>query len=422
MNAVMDMQVEYRPVEALVPYARNARTHSAGQVAQIARSIEAFGFTNPVLVDGEGGIIAGHGRVLAARQLGMETVPVIELAHMTQAQKRAYVLADNQLALNAGWDQSLLRLELADLNDLGADLSLIGFDETDLAKYLEPEDRQGLTGDDAAPEAPEQPVSRLGDLWQLGSHRLLCGDATNPEDMALLMGQNQAAMVFTDPPYGMAYGGGRAAGSSPKGARVKAHGMILNDELVGERLTGLVESALTTAFHHAVAKAAAYVCGTWRTYGEFVDAMAGAGLEPKACIVWDKGSIGLGNAHFRPQHEFLLYHPGAWYGGKGESDVWTLPRDATSSYVHPTQKPVALIVRALRNSSRLEEVVLDPFGGSGSILIACEKTGRNARLMELDPRYVDVIVRRWQDWTGESAVLADGNSFHDVAHSRREAA
>jgi len=236
-----------------------------------------------------------------------------------------------------------------------------------------------------------------------------------------------ADLVFTDPPYGMSYGGGRAAGSSEKGARVKAHGMIMNDDKRGDDLIALVREAVGCAVAAAKETAPIYVCFPWRTYAEFEAAMADVGLDISACIVWDKKSIGLGNAHYRPQHEFIFYcGRGNWRGDKSQSDVWSMGREATTAYVHPTQKPVRLIEKALCNSSRRGDVVLDVFSGSGSTLIACERRGRAARLVELDPRYVDVIVRRWQEFTGEPAVLEEsghagvGLAFEEVERARRE--
>lgn len=231
-----------------------------------------------------------------------------------------------------------------------------------------------------------------------------------------------ADLVFTDPPYGMSFGGGRAAGSSPKGARVKAHGMIMNDDKRGDELIALVRDAVGCAVTAAKETAPVYVCFSWRTYAEFEAAMVDVGLDISACIVWDKKSIGLGNAHYRPQHEFIFYcGRGQWFGDKSQSDVWSMGREATGAYVHPTQKPVRLIEKALRNSSRKGDVVLDVFGGSGSTLIACERRGRAARLVELDPRYVDVIVRRWQEFTGQTAILEEsGQTFTEVERTRRD--
>ena len=418
MAGGQSLAITYRQVTDLIPYARNSRTHTDEQVAQIAGSIREFGWTNPVLIDGEAGIIAGHGRVLAAQRLGLKEVPTIQLDHMTEAQRRAYVIADNKLALNAGWDADLLKIELGELQGLDFDLSLIGFAPDELDKLLAPEEVEGLTDEDAVPEPPRDPVSARGDVWVLGNHRLMCGDSTSTTDFDALVPE-RADMIFTDPPYGMSYGGGRAAGSTPKGARVKAHGMILNDDLQGSDLIGLVRDAILTAKSSCKQDAALYACFTWRTYAEFEQALEDAGYKVKACIVWDKKSIGLGNSHYRPQHEFIFYCGGQWFGDKSQSDVWTMSRGSTGEYVHPTQKPVELVERALLNSSKGGDVVIDCFGGSGSTLIACEKVGRHARLMELDPKYVDVIVLRWQEFTGKAATLeGDGRTFAELKAER----
>ena len=407
-NVTLPTAIETLATADLVPYARNSRTHNDAQVAQIAASIREFGFTNPILIDEDNGIIAGHGRVMAARKLDLDAVPCLRLTHLTEAQRRAYVIADNRLALNAGWDDDMLRVEFAELQDLGFDLDLTGFDPKEIDAMLAAPAQGGLTDEDAVPDAPAEPKTQPGDLWQLGRHRLLCDDATSIDAVDRLMGGQLADLIVTDPPYGMSYGGGRAAGSSPKGARVKAHGMIKNDDAQGDDLVQLVRDAAQCAVAASKPGAAAYVCFTWRTYAEFESALNGAGLKVANCIVWDKRSIGLGNAHYRPQHEFMFYCKGDdWRGGKAESDIWSLSRGATSEYVHPTQKPVELLERALNNSSKAGDVVIDSFGGSGSTLIACEKTGRSARLMDLDQKYCDVIIKRWEDFTGETAELVD---------------
>ena len=410
----MTPKIETRLVADLIPYAANSRTHSDAQVAQIAASIKEFGWTNPILIDGDNTIIAGHGRLLAARKLGMEEVPAIILDHLSKAQQRALVIADNQLALNAGWDIDMLKAEIEDLNLEGFDLGLLGFDDKFLDGLLEPEPSEGLTDEDAVPEVPEQPKTVLGDVWVMGNHRLMCGDSTSVTAFDQLMDGAKADMIFTDPPYGMSYGGGRAAGSTPKGALVKAHGMIMNDDLQGDDLIALVRDAIATSSAAMKEGGALYACFTWRTYAEFEAGLESCGHKVKACIVWDKKSIGLGNSHYRPQHEFIFYCGGQWYGDKSQSDVWYMSRGATGEYVHPTQKPVELVERALNNSSKAGDVVIDCFGGSGSTLIACEKTNRHARLMELDPKYCDVIIKRWQDFTGQQAVHAEtGQAFGD---------
>lgn len=410
------MKIEQLGITTLIPFAKNSRTHNDAQIAQIAASIREFGFTNPVLIDEANGIIAGHGRVLAARKLKLDEIPCIRLSHLTESQKRAYVIADNKLALNAAWDDAMLKLELADLKELDFDLSLIGFSSDELIELLTDTEVVGLTDEDAVPEVQENPVSKLGDVWLLGQHRVMCGDSTSIDAVEALMDGQKADMVFTDPPYGMTYGGGALAGSTPKGALVKAHGMILGDDKRGDDLIALVRDALASAVAVSKSGSATYVCFPWRTYSEFEAAMEECGLKAAACIVWDKKSIGLGNANYRPQHEFIFYcKGGAWYGDKAQSDVWSLSRGATGKYVHPTQKPVELIEQALSNSSKGGDTVLDVFGGSGSTLIACEKTGRHARLMELDPKYCDVIVRRWEEFTGKQAILESTDKPFKVA-------
>ena len=412
-----EIEVEYLDTTAITPFARNSRTHSDEQVAQVAASIKEFGWTNPILIDETSTIIAGHGRLMAAQRLGYTSVPTITLTGLTDAQKRAYVIADNKLALNAGWDDEMLAVEMESLIDEGFDLSLTGFEADEIDSLLAEASKvqEGLTDDDEVPEAPVDPVSKLGDVWVLGRHRVMCGDSTNINLVDQLTKETPADLVFTDPPYGMSYGGGRAAGSTPKGALVKAHGMIKGDDLQGENLIGLVRDALATAKATSKTGAAFYVCFTWRTYTEFENALNECGLSVSNCIVWDKKSIGLGNANYRPQHEFIFYcKGGVWQGDKSQSDVWYMSRGATGDYVHPTQKPVELIERALTNSSKAGDSVLDLFGGSGSTLIAAEKTGRNARLMELDEKYVDVIVQRWQNFTGQEAVNEEtGRKYND---------
>jgi DNA modification methylase len=404
------LAIAWRPLGELIPYARNPRTHSDAQVAQIAASIREFGWTNPVLVDGASGIIAGHGRVMAARKLGLEQVPVIELAQMSEAQKRAYVLADNQLALNAGWDDELLRLELADLSELGFDLGLIGFGAGELERLLTG-GKEGLTEDDEAPALPEQAVTRPGDVWMLGEHRLLCGDATVLADVETVLGGQLADMTFTDPPYNVDYA------NSPKDKLRGKHRPILNDDL-GSGFEAFLHNACTNVL--SVTKGAVYVCMSSSELHTLQKAFTAAGGKWSTFVIWAKHTFTLGRADYQRQYEPILYgwpagHDRYWCGARDQGDVWFVDKPARND-LHPTMKPVALVERAIRNSSKSRDVVLDPFGGSGSTLIACEKTGRQARLVELDPRYCDVIVQRWQEWSGATAVLeGDGRSFEEIA-------
>lgn len=387
---------------ALIPYAANARTHSDAQVDKIAASIKEFGFNNPILIDQDKGVVAGHGRLMASQKLGLEQVPTIELSHLSDAERRAYILADNRLALDAGWDEEVLALELKRLEE-EIDLSLLGFNDLELATLLDSlETEEGLTDEDAVPETPNEPITKLGDVWQLGEHRLMCGDSTLIDSLEVLMAGQKADMLFTDPPYGMSYGGGRAKSDQD----VQTHGMILGDDLEGNYLIEMIRDAVGGAVLVSKNGASKYVCLPWRTYSEFEKALSQIDMKPTACIVWDKKSIGLGNSNYRPQHEFIFYVKGEnWHGDRAQSDVWYMSRGATGEYVHPTQKPVELIEKAILNSSKSQDVVIDVFGGSGSSLIACEKTNRVCMMMELDPKYCDVIVQRWQNFTGKTAEL-----------------
>jgi DNA modification methylase len=410
-----DLAIAWRPLGELIPYARNPRTHSDAQVAQIAASVREFGWTNPVLVDGQSGIIAGHGRVLAARKLGFEHVPVIELAHMSEAQKRAYVLADNQLALNAGWDEELLRLELADLSELGFDLGLIGFGEGELERLLAGT-KEGLTDDDDAPALPDEAVTRPGDLWILGDHRLLCGDATVLEDVEGVLDGQLADMTFTDPPYNVDYGS--SAKDRLRGNKRK----ILNDDL-GSGFEAFLHAACANIL--SVTKGGCYVCMSSSELHTLQRAFTAAGGKWSTFVIWAKHTFTLGRADYQRQYEPILYgwpegHDRYWCGARDQGDVWFVDKPARND-LHPTMKPVALVERAIRNSSKSRDIVLDPFGGSGSTLIACEKTGRQACLVELDPKYCDVIVQRWQAFSGGAATLDDDCRTYDDVAAEREA-
>ncbi|MBT2748246.1 site-specific DNA-methyltransferase [Lysobacter sp. ISL-50] len=408
----MTLNVQDRPVHALIPYVRNARTHSDAQVAQIAASIVEFGWTNPILVDGTSGIIAGHGRLLAARQLGLAQVPVIELAHLTPAQKRAYVIADNRLAENAGWDEELLRLELEELRDADFDLDLLGFTDDELDELLDG-DQVGLTDGDEVPEVQEQSVSRRGDIWICGTHKVLCGDATQADDYAALLGDELADMTFTDPPYNVDYA------NNPKDKLRGKHRPILNDNLGGD-FGAFLEASCTQMV--ALTKGAIYIAMSSSELDRMQTAFRAAGGRWSTFIIWAKNKFTMGHADYQRQYEPILYgwREGTdrfWCGARDQGDVWFIDRTSKND-LHPTMKPVALVERAIRNSSKSRDLILDPFGGSGTTLIAAEKTGRRARLIELDPKYADVIVRRWQDHTGQAALRqSDGMPFDDAASS-----
>ena len=404
-------KIEQWPTAKLVPYARNARTHSDAQVAQIAASIVEFGFTNPILAGSDGVIVAGHGRLAAAQKLGLDAVPVVVLDHLTPTQRRALVIADNRIAENAGWDEELLRIELEGLQDEGFDLDLTGFDADALAELLtgdEP-DNEGQTDDDAVPEVSETPVSRPGDVWQLGPHRLLCGDATVAASYEALLDGETVDMVFTDPPYNVNY-----ANSAKDKLRGKDRA-ILNDNL-GDGFYDFLLAALTPMVAHC--RGAIYVAMSSSELDTLQSAFRAAGGKWSTFIIWAKNTFTLGRADYQRQYEPILYGwpeggERHWCGDRDQGDVWQIKKPQKND-LHPTMKPVELVERALRNSSRPGNVVLDPFGGSGTTLIAAEKSGRIARLIELDPKYADVIVRRWQDWSGKQAIRVDDGLRFDV--------
>ena len=406
-------KIEQWPTAKLLPYARNARTHSDDQVAQIAASIAEFGFTNPILAGSDGVIVAGHGRLAAAQKLGLEVVPVVVLDHLNTTQRRALVIADNRIAENASWDDAMLRIEIAALQDDDFDVSLTGFDADALAELMAGDEPDGVgdTDDDAVPEMSETPISRPGDVWLLGGHRLLCGDSTVAESYQQLLKGETVDMVFTDPPYNVNY-----ANSAKDKMRGKDRA-ILNDNL-GDGFYDFLLAALTPTIAHC--RGGIYVAMSSSELDVLQSAFRAAGGKWSTFVIWAKNTFTLGRSDYQRQYEPILYGwpDGAtrhWCGDRDQSDVWQIKKPHKND-LHPTMKPVELVERAIRNSSRPGNVVLDPFGGSGTTLIAAEKSGRLARLIELDPKYVDVIVRRWQDWTGKQATReSDGAVFDDQA-------
>jgi DNA modification methylase len=406
-----DLQVQQWPVEKLIPYARNARTHSEEQVAQVAASITEFGWTNPILVGGDGVIIAGHARLLAARKLRLREVPVIVLDHLSETQRRALVLADNRLALSAGWDEEMLRVELESLKEESFDLDIVGFTAEELEAILAgPEEtRDGLTDEDAVPDEQEAVVSAAGDMWVMGEHRLLCGDSTQMEAVEKVLAGGLADMVFTDPPYSVSYTG--------KTARKLT---IQNDDL-GAGFEQFLRDACVNIM--AVTKGAIYICMSSSEIHTLQRVFREAGGHWSTFIVWAKNAFTMGRSDYQRQYEPILYgwREGTdhfWCGARDQGDVWFIKKPHVND-LHPTMKPVELVERAIRNSSKGRDTILDPFGGSGTTLIACERANRQARLIELEPRYCDVAVTRWQRWSGLTATLAgDGRTFEKVAAAR----
>lgn len=407
-----DLKAETRLVAELIPFARNSRTHSDAQIAQIAASVREFGWTNPILIDGDNGIIAGHGRLSAARKLGMTEVPVIVLDHLTEAQKRALVIADNQLALAAGWDMELLASEIAGLQEEGFNLELLGFDDKALAAMLADENAP-LTDPDAVPETPITPLSETGDVWLLGPHRVMCGDSTSAEAIATLIDGQLVDMWLTDPPYNVAYEG-----------KTKDALKIQNDSMSDTNFRAFLCAAYSAADTALKPGAVFYI---WHADSEgynFRGAAQDAGWKVRQCLIWLKSTMVLGRQDYQWKHEPCLY---GWKDGAGH--LWASDRKQTTilefdkparNGEHPTMKPVDLFAYQIGNNTKGGDIVLDSFGGSGTTLIACERTGRVARLMELDPRYVDVIVRRWQEHTGKQAVhAASGLTFAEVGEKGR---
>ncbi len=422
------MQIKKVEVEKLIPYVRNSRTHSDAQVAQIAASIKEFGWTNPILVDGENGIIAGHGRLLAARKLGAKDVPVIELAHLTESQKRAYVIADNQLAMNAGWDTAMLTLELADLKESEFDLDLIGFDAKELEKLLEPEQVEGLTDEDAVPDAPEEPKTKLGDIYQLGNHRLMCGDSTSIDAVEKLMDGQKAQFCFTSPPYAdqREYNGGK--------------------ELSTEHLATFIRTASGFCDFFAVnlgySRKNKEVNPYWDDY---IQEAKNCGLKFLSWNIWDRSgfgyTVGQATAMFTIDHEWIFVfgnntkelnkiveNKQSGVAKKGtirqkngqttpvftethaQRQIGTVIRCDVARYKggdhsHPAMFPIELVEMYVESMTSNADIVYEPFCGSGTTMIACEKLNRKNFSMELDPKYCDVIVKRWEDFTGKKAVL-----------------
>jgi DNA modification methylase len=334
---------------------------------------------------------------MAARKLNLSEVPCIRLSHLSETQRKAYILADNKLALNAGWENNLLSVELDELVNSGFDISLTGFTQEEMDALKPIEVTEGLTDEDETPEVPDEPVTRLGDVWLLGKHRVMCGDSTSINAVKQLMAGNKVDLVFTDPPYNVAFNG-----------RSGKHDVIKNDDLSDQDFDNFIGEVCNTI--SAMQPKAYYVWCNWKFY-----AVLQGRLEYKACIVWAKNVFGMGRG-YRHQHEFCLFNGSIDEVIKNESDLWSIKKD--TNYVHPTQKPVALSIRAFGNHIKLLNV-LDLFGGSGSTLIGAEQTGRNAFLMELDSKYCDVIVKRWQDFTGKKATLeSTGQLFDEVGKKR----
>jgi DNA modification methylase len=428
------MHIEQVAVEALRPYPHNARTHSRAQIRKIAKSIEKFGFVNPVLVDDQKQIIAGHGRVEAAKLLGMKTVPTVLVSHLSEAEKRAYILADNKLALDAGWDREILAIELQGLIDIGFEVELSGFETAEIDIILEDvaEAKSSSGPEDQIPEEPEGlPVTRTGDLWVLGPHRLICADARDEDAYRSLMDGEKAAFVFTDPPYNVAIDG-HVSGLGKVRHREFA---MASGEMSGNEFTAFLEAIFRNLVKFSSDGSIHDICMDWRHMAEVLTAGNSTYTELKNVCVWNKNNAGMGSL-YRSKHElvFVFKNGSAPHinnvelgrFGRSRSNVWDYagvntfrPGRMDELALHPTVKPVALVADAIKDCSRRNDIVLDPFSGSGTTIIAAEKTGRRARVIEIDPAYCDVAVRRWQQFSGKKARLVDGGkTFEEVSEER----
>ena len=407
----MALAIEYRQIDSLTPYTGNARTHSDAQIAQLAASITEFGFTNPVLVDGANGVIAGHGRILAARSLGMDSLPCVELAGLSDTRKRAYILADNKLALNAGWDTELLSLELKELDAEGFDIGLIGFSDEEMAALTD--QTEGLTDPDAVPDAPANPVSVLGDVWILGKHRIICGDSCSADDVGKVLGDVKPMLMVTDPPYGVEYDANwrnEADRVNGKPSSDRAIGKVENDD----------KADWTEAFALFPGDVAYVWCASLHIH-EVAESLVTCGFQLRASIIWAKSRFAISQGHYHWQHEPCWYAvrkggTGHWSGDRSQTTLWQIPHNKSETG-HSTQKPVECMRRPIENNSSPGQAVYEPFSGSGTTIIAAEQTARACYAIEINPAYVDVAVIRWQEFTGLEAVHADtGRTFNDMIH------
>ena len=402
----MTSEMQLVPIGKLVPYVNNARTHSKEQITKLRSSLREFGFVNPVIIDREFNVIAGHGRILAAKEENIEQVPCVFVDHLTEAQKKAYILADNRFALDAGWDEDMLRVEMEALQDMDFDISLTGFDEAEIADLFAADDNEAQEDDfdeDAALQA--EPFVKTGDLWLLGKHRLLCADSTKPEDVKLLMDGKKANVCITDPPYACNYTGGTGM-------------KIMNDNLKGEEFYQFLLSAFKNAYENLADGAAIYIFHSDAEKVNFYNAVVAAGFHYSTTCIWVKQSLVLGRFDYQMRHEPVIYAfkdtvKHKFYGDRKQTTVWEFDRPSKSK-LHPTTKPLPLVAYPMKNSSLVNSIVLDLFGGSGSTLMAAEQMDRTAYLMELDPVYASAIVRRFVAYRGNTEdvhIIRDGQKL-----------
>ena len=413
-------KVEYWPIDKIVPYAKNARIHNNDQINQLIKSIEEFGFINPILVSGDHTIIAGHGRLIAAKTIGYEKVPVILLDHLSSEQQRALIIADNKIAENAGWDEEILKLELADLDELGFDINVLGFDAREIDELLIDcgIDEENNEKFNEVPEGNKWPVSRLGDVWILGKHRLLCGNSADKYYVDLLFNGNSANMTFTDPPYNVNYGG---SGSIIFRGDLSKY-VISNDNMNGEDFKLFLEKVIGNIFNVTIG--ACYICMSSKELQPTIEVFKKCDGKLSVVLCWVKNNIVISRGHYHYQSEFILYgnkkgNKLYWNGARDQSNVWFF-NTVKKNDLHPTMKPVELIEKAIKNSSKINDVIFDPFGGSGSTLIACDHLNRCGYLIEIEPKYVDVIIKRWEQLNDNNIAILEktGQTFEELSDER----
>lgn len=430
----LELNIEYVDIDLVKPSDKNPRTHTKEQVQQIADSMCKFGWVNPILVDENYKIIAGHGRLMAGKLLGYTKVPIAKLCHLSEKEKLGLLVADNRITENAGWDDEKLQEVMQQLHDENFDLSVLGFTNKELEKFRAEFDSEieAAAIEDIVPDQTDKVISKQGDIWILGEHRLLCGDACIAENYDKLMKGEMANMVFTDPPYNVAYD----ESFRNKNEKTENPRLIKNDNL-GDEFQEFLTRAMENILEHT--NGSLYICMGGSELHTLYKAFTDAGGKFDAYIVWVKNTFALSRSKYQHQHEWLVFgntesvykeqheaimlgkNPGdtaPWYGGRNQTDVWNFDKP-TNNDLHPTMKPVALIERAINNSSRTMDIVLDAFGGSGSTLIAAEKTNRRCRMIELDEKYVDTIVKRWQEFTGRDAIHEQtGKTFNELTQEQ----
>ena len=405
------MKIETADINTIKPYENNPRKLKDSAIEKVAMSLKEYGFRQPIVIDKDRIIVVGHTRYRASKKLGLKEVPITIADNLTPEQINAYRIADNRTAEESEWDSELLKMEIKELEAKDFKLDLLGFNEDQLNDMLF-EEKQGLTDEDEVPEAPEEPITKLGDIWKLGKHKLICGDATNKDTVKILMEDNKADLIFTDPPYNVNY----SARTGIRSGKIRDNmSHIKNDNLSDDEFDNLLENSISNMFENLDNKASYYICNNWHCSDVFKKILQKLNINVKAWIVWNKDWMSVGHSEYRSNHEFIFFGTldaknRIFHNQGKENDVWTIRKLSPTNKIHTTEKPVALIERAIKNSSNNNQIVIDFFSGSGSTLIACEKNNRIFKGLELDPKYCDVIVKRWEQFTGKKAELENGQN------------